>query len=246
MGLVLSAALPARADWADACRQDESPILRIEGCTRLIEETELNNAELAWAHNNRGLAYQAIERYDKAITEFNLALTLAPENAAAYNNRANTYAYRGDLERALADHSRAIELDPDYAHAYYNRGADHEELGDLEAAVADYGRAFEADPDYAPALSARASLNCELGNHDAAVEDHALIVERGFVEAEEMQRRLKAAGHYAGKIDGVFGPGSRRALRNWTEAGCPEPPEDGASAAESAATSASEPADPDQ
>lgn len=221
---VLSVAAPALAQDnpdIDGCIQDTDVILRIESCTRVIKSGELAGADLAWAFNNRGLAYEQVRRPERALGDYNTALLLDPDYAVGFNNRGNVLAAMGDLEGAIADHTRAIELQPDYAHAYYNRGADFEELGDMEAALRDYSRAVEADPDYTLARISRAAANCALGNVEETVQDQLQLLEIGHYTAEQMQQYLKDRNFYTGAIDGIFGRGSQGALRAWAEAGCP-------------------------
>lgn len=215
-----AASADAAAD-IDGCIQESDVILRIESCTRIIKSEALTGKELAWAFNNRGLAYEQVRRPERALGDYNTALLLDPNYAVGFNNRGNVLASMGDIEGAVADHTRAIELDPEYAHAFYNRGADFEQLGDLEAAVRDYTRAIEADPEYAVALVSRAAANCALGAVDEAVADQLALLENGHFTAEQMQVYLKSRDHYGGSIDGIFGRGSRAALRSWVEAKCP-------------------------
>lgn len=203
------------------CIQDGDIILRIESCTRVINSELLNGPDLAWAYNNRGLAYEQVRRLERALGDYDTALELDPNYAVGFNNRGNVQAALGDLEAAVADHTRAIELDPDYAHAYYNRGADFEELGDMEAALRDYTRAVEADPDYTLARISRSAANCVLGNVEETVADQLALLEAGHYTAVQMQEYLASKEFYTSAIDGIFGPGSRRALREWAEAKCP-------------------------
>jgi peptidoglycan hydrolase-like protein with peptidoglycan-binding domain len=43
----------------------------------------------------------------------------------------------------------------------------------------------------------------------------------GAQTEESLQGVLRDRGFYKGAIDGDFGPASRKALRDWTAAGCP-------------------------
>ncbi|MGF1500417.1 MAG: tetratricopeptide repeat protein [Paracoccaceae bacterium] len=213
--------LPARADFTSGCIQSDDTILRIEACTRVIQGEEVQGGNIAWAFNNRGLAYEAVQRFDRALADYNAALLLDPTYAVAYNNRGNVYALLGNLEAALADHTRAVELDPEYAQAFYNRGADYEEFGDTEAAIADYTRALEIEPDYTLALVSRAAAYCVSEDIDAAVGDYLSLLDAGHFTPTRLQEYLQERGFYRGAIDGIFGRGSRGALRAWAEAGCP-------------------------
>lgn len=233
VGLALALALPAAAQdggaaadrdiaaLTEGCVQEEKIILRIESCTRLIRAAPESEGNLAWVFNNRGLAFETVRNFERALADYNTALLLDPTYAVGYNNRGNVHARLGDLDAAIADHSQAVEIDPDYADAWYNRGADYEETGDLVSAVEDYTRALEADGDYIQALVGRAAALCKLGEVDRAVADRLELIERDYFEPRDLQEYLAATGFYEGAIDGLFGPGSRAALTRWTEAGCP-------------------------
>jgi len=207
----------------DGCRQSESPILRIEACTRLIEAREQGTGKgnPAWAFTNRALAYERTGRLERALADLNTALLLDPGYAVGYNNRGNLHFRMGNLESAIADHAQAVEIRPDYLEAWSNLGADYRAAGDLEDSVSALGQALEIDPDNIPALTDRAAALCELGEVEASVEDRLRLLELGRFSEEELQVFLQERGFYDGAIDGIFGRGSRAALRAWTAAGCP-------------------------
>lgn len=210
-------------DLVAGCRQSESVILRIEACTRLIEAREQGGGESnpAWAFNNRALAYERTGRLERALSDLNTALLLDPEYAVGYNNRGNLHFRMGNLEAAIADHAQAVEIRPDYLAGWSNLGADYRAVGDLEDAVAALDKALEIEPDNLPALTDRAAALCTLGRVDASVADRLKLLELGRFSATELQEFLKARGFYESAIDGIFGRGSRAALRAWTAAGCP-------------------------
>jgi serine/threonine-protein kinase len=65
------------------------------------------------AHFALGLFfYWGHRQYENALTEFNRALELQPNNALARLECAAVYRRRGEWERSLADFQRAQELDP--------------------------------------------------------------------------------------------------------------------------------------
>ena len=65
--------------------------------------------DYASAYNNRGLVYEKLEHYDKAILDYNKALKL--ENSAiAYYNRGNTYYEMEEYNNALQDYQTVIEM----------------------------------------------------------------------------------------------------------------------------------------
>jgi len=231
VSLAIAAASPAAAQGTAAsaetrarienCRQSESVILRIEACTRLIGSEDRGGANPAWAFTNRALAYETVGRVERAFSDYNTALLLDPGFAVGYYNRGNLNARMGNIEAAIDDHSQAVELAPDYVEAWFNLAKDHEDDGDLEAAVEAYGRALEVDPSFTAALTSRAAALCELGRVEASIADRLQLLNTGFFSARDLQQFLKERGYYSAALDGIFGRGSRAALRAWTEAGCP-------------------------
>lgn len=62
---------------------------------------------------------------DRAVSEFNLALQLDPENVNVHNSLGVCYGVMGDLDQALSAFEKAIQLDPDEIMALYNAGYIH-------------------------------------------------------------------------------------------------------------------------
>ena len=79
------------------------------------------------AYHNRGLAWDNKGEYDKAIADYNQALTINPNYAYAYVNRGDAWNEKGEYDKAIADYNEAIRLDPNFASAYCNRGKPGEE-----------------------------------------------------------------------------------------------------------------------
>lgn len=68
------------------------------------------NPENYTAYNNRGLAYDEISEYKKAIGDFDEAIKLNNNYAEAYYNRGGVKYKIGDLEEAVKDYDTAIKL----------------------------------------------------------------------------------------------------------------------------------------
>ena len=70
---------------------------------------------------NRGLVYQGLEQYIKAINDYTKAIRLNPYDTATYNNRGYSYYNLGQYEEALKNYAKAIKLDPTNQTALNNR-----------------------------------------------------------------------------------------------------------------------------
>ena len=200
----------------EACQIAETALT---ACTAIIEGAT-DGAEIAWAYNNRGIAAAAQGDLLRAIADYTKAIELAPEDPAAWSNRGTAHAVLGDLLPALADHEKALSLAPENASAWHNRGVDFEELGQYRRALADYAKAIERDAQHLGSHIGLATASCKLGRIKASIDARLALINKGLMTARELQQVLKDDGFYAGPLDGLFGKGSRAALRAWTRKGC--------------------------
>jgi lipoprotein NlpI len=123
-----------------------SPDQQISGCTAAIQSGRWSGQDLAWAFNNRGLAYQDKHDYDRAIADYDEAIRLDPKYDPAFNNRGAAYLAKGGLDRAIADFNEAIRFDPRDSGQYLNRGLANLYSGSLPEALADLNQSSELDP----------------------------------------------------------------------------------------------------
>ena len=66
----------------------------------------------------RGIAYQNLGEYQRALEDFNQMINLDPDTADYYNYRGNAYYEIKDYHRAIIDFQQALQLDPNLASAY--------------------------------------------------------------------------------------------------------------------------------
>lgn len=88
-----------------------------------------------------------------ALTNYNKAVELNPDNASIYLNRALAFYKKKDYEKAIADYDKVIEINPKELVAYANRANSNEKLGNTDKAVADYKRILELDEKNESALN---------------------------------------------------------------------------------------------
>ena len=123
-------------------------------------------------HHNRGLTYDALQRYDEALRDYDQAIALNPNLAQTYSNRSNTYQALQRYDEALRDCDQAIALDPNYAKAYNNRGNTYQALRRYDEALHDYEQAVALNPNYADAYSNRGTTYQALQRYDEALRDY--------------------------------------------------------------------------
>ena len=136
-----------------------------------------STAEASLATMNRGNAYAAKGDRDKALRDFNEAISLDPKNAGAYVDRALIFSRKGDREAAMKDYGEAIRLNPKQWQAYFNRAADLREKGESTKAIADLTKAAELNPKFGGTYVNRAAVYIRQGELDKAMRDYNRAIE---------------------------------------------------------------------
>ncbi len=100
----------------------------------------------ARVHLGLGGAYQERGRLDKAIQEYQVALTLKPDYVEAYDGLGTIYIAQGHLDEAVHLFQRALQLDSHYSPSHYHLGNIYQAQGHWEAAVQAYRAAIQHYP----------------------------------------------------------------------------------------------------
>jgi tetratricopeptide (TPR) repeat protein len=139
-GLAVGVALAqpaAAADSASDCFSEDNE-RRITGCTEILSSPSISEEERSTALAMRALAYSLKGQYDRAIQDYDAAITINPNFAVALNNRAWAYYKSGRGMRGLPDAERSLALSPLSAHTYDTRAHIRQEHGDTSGALNDY------------------------------------------------------------------------------------------------------------
>ncbi len=160
----------ALAIFEQATRIDPS---YIEDYTRA---TQLD-PNFASAYHSRGIAYDNLKEYQRAIEDYSRAIQLDPHDASAYYNRGIAYGNLEDYQRAIEDFTRAIELDPNDALAYHNRGIAYGNLKEDQRTIEDFNRAIQLDPNLALAYNNRGIAYRNLKEDQRAIEDYSRAIQ---------------------------------------------------------------------
>ncbi|MDY6989253.1 MAG: tetratricopeptide repeat protein [Thermodesulfobacteriota bacterium] len=102
-------------------------------------------------YRNVGLAFLRMGKPNRAISEFNKALSCDPAWGAAYSSLGVAYEQSGQLDEAIQDYVKAVQFDPDLAEAHNNLGAALAKVGRADMALAHLGKAVELRPDFVEA-----------------------------------------------------------------------------------------------
>jgi tetratricopeptide (TPR) repeat protein len=105
------------------------PDRSIRDCTLLVDRGGTAADKLAEFHLLRGLAHFMKEETDQALADFEVAIRLAPDQAAPLAARGDVYFQRGQFERSVTDYEQAFRRNPNDAAVYFARHLALEKLG---------------------------------------------------------------------------------------------------------------------
>ncbi|MBN1262592.1 MAG: tetratricopeptide repeat protein [Anaerolineae bacterium] len=118
-----------------------------------------------------GLAYSDVGKYDEALTSFQAALDLEPDNPDAHRNLGSMYMLQEQWQKAVAAYEQAIAFAPEFGEAYGDVTWAYINLGRLEDAIASGETAIQLAPDYAAGFTNLAIAYKESGRiNDAIVQ----------------------------------------------------------------------------
>jgi protein O-mannosyl-transferase len=83
-------------------------------------------------HNDLGISYGNLGRYEEAVKEFDRAVELDSKFGEAFNNRGYTFLKIGKYDRAIEDLRKALELEPGNASVCNSLGSAYAKVGDAK------------------------------------------------------------------------------------------------------------------
>tara|TARA_B100000674_G_scaffold497910_1_gene533492 strand:- start:1571 stop:3433 length:1863 start_codon:yes stop_codon:yes gene_type:complete len=105
------------------------------------------------SHQNLGMFYQSIGKFNEALQCFQRAVNCDANYALAYNSAGNVLLKVGQVDTALQYFAKALQLDPQLADAYSNMGKAFFIKGHLQAAAQGYAKAYSIAPTMKSALT---------------------------------------------------------------------------------------------
>ncbi len=150
-------------------------IIAILGVAALMY-SQIPQRWLAQRSLQRATNYQQSGATDKALAQYEQAITLQPSGQAFYE-RGMLHQSMGNTQAALEDLSQAIQLSPDNSNFHYQRGNIRFGLGDSEGAIADYTEAIQKDPNMSNAYVNRGSVRADLGDDQGAIADYTAALQ---------------------------------------------------------------------
>jgi len=142
-----------------------------------ISQQNFSEEELVQSIAERGRTYRLMERYEKALQDFNLAIELNPRYDWAIAERGRTYRLMERYEKALQDFNLAIELNPRDDWATAHRGDTYRLMGRYEEAIQDFNHALELNPRYDLAIAHRGRTYMQVKRYEEALQDFNCALE---------------------------------------------------------------------
>jgi len=151
----------------------------------------------ALAHIVRGLAYEKLNHFDRAMADLNQAIQLDTNNAInafAHICRGLLYCHRKQFDRAIADFNQAIRLEPSNYLAYLNRGDTFRNLKQFDIAFADLDQAIRLNPNDSLSYTLRGVAYSDVKQFDLALADldQAIIIDPNRASAYVNRGRVYA------------------------------------------------------
>jgi tetratricopeptide (TPR) repeat protein len=137
-----------------------------------------NYPEFPISYFSRGQYYFTLQKFDKAFSDFNTAVELAPNYPHALNMRGYLSAIRGDRGDAKRDFNKVIALQPSYSVAYYNRGLVFAGENALDSAVMDLTRAITLDSLFTEAYLQRGIISLKRKDIQQTLSDLTVVLTR--------------------------------------------------------------------
>jgi tetratricopeptide (TPR) repeat protein len=98
-------------------------------------------------HNNLGLCYQKIGKYDQAIRHLRESIALNPEKIEANINLATALYEAGHVNEAIAYMKKAQRMDPGFLNLSLMLGTMYMRSGQTKNAITEYQSGLEKDPE---------------------------------------------------------------------------------------------------
>lgn len=128
-------------------------------------------------HNNLGITYDKVGRYQEALQELKAALQLDPGYIDVINNTAVTYYHMGKNDEAIQALQEAIQSNPDNVQAHCNLGNIFISQGRIDEASEEIDKAIRLNPNYAPAHISLGNVYLEQKNKEAAITEFQASIE---------------------------------------------------------------------
>jgi len=144
---------------------------RIEDSIQLIEKSMALLPDAIEPHINLGTCYLDLKMPEKALAEFETAVSLGFANPRAFTNMALACAMLGRLDQAIEACRQALRIDPGFVDAHNNIGICYFKKGWIDQAISEFRHAIRIHPNHANAHFNLGMAYGSAGNYQMAVRE---------------------------------------------------------------------------
>jgi tetratricopeptide (TPR) repeat protein len=157
----------------------------------------------------RGYSLDELGRYEEAISSYDRAILIKPDDHDIWNNRGISLDNLGRYEEAIASYDQAISIEPDKKYeAWRGRGISLRKLGRYEDAIASYDRAISINPDDYQAIHNKGFAYFKWGKYVESIDCYNQAIS---IEADRYD-----SWHDKGLVQFVMG-NYEEALNSWQQ-----------------------------
>ena len=164
-GILIGLGASAQAGPIDDCISGQVA-RRILVCTEAIQDDHLDDRQMAEAYDSRGTGYFAQGKLPEAISDFDQAARLKPDQASFRIHKGDASIAAGQLDQAIGEYNQAIQLAPGSSDGFIGRGTVRLHQQKLEEALADFDEAVRLNPNSLLAYNNRGDAHFSLGQFD--------------------------------------------------------------------------------
>ena len=153
-----------RFDYAVSLRRAGNPTQALQEIERVLE----SEPRAKHVFYTRGNIFRSLERFHEALSSYESALEIDPDDVSTLNNYGLTLYETGQAARACEVLEQAIDFAPDDAVLWSNLGNAYEALGNDSKAIQCLELAHVFDPEYDAPLQSLAALYKRSPSHPNA------------------------------------------------------------------------------
>ncbi|MTJ09440.1 MULTISPECIES: tetratricopeptide repeat protein [unclassified Anabaena] len=198
-----------RYDWRQRYKDAKEALEELNQVFSIIKQQNrqpvtLNQSSQYWFE--QGIELIDLERYEEAISYFDKAIAINPDDHDAWFHRGTVLDELQRYREAIASYDKAIAINPDDHEAWYNRGIALGALRKYTEAIASYDKAIAIKADYHEAWSNRGVALEKLQKYTEAITsyDKGIAIKADFHEAwynrgvalEKLQKYTEAIASY--------------------------------------------------
>ena len=162
------------------------------------------------ALDNKGQALYYQGNYAEAITYYDKALAIDPNDANALNGKGNSLNYLGDYAQAIQYFDKALAINPNDANALNGKGNSLSLQGNDIRAIQHFDKALAIDPNDTNTLYNKADSLNRLGNYAEAIKyyDKSLAIDPNHKLAIDGKNTALRLSHIGGNVGNMTSGGN--------------------------------------